>query len=158
AAAVCARRAMVKWLLRVLVVLAVLAIVLVVAVELVLRSGFPKSLVIDNLQKQTGLKFEADSMTGGWAGTSVLRNVRVSVPLAEQPDALAGVRRLGVQHSGLLATGWCRAVETTSLDLRERLVRLRPDGQGQWNLLRAIAAIQERQRAKPDRGGFVDQH
>lgn len=140
---------------RILIGLAALAVLLVLAVivtELVLRSAYPRRLVLGQLEKQTGLRVTADRFRTGWWGRSEFEGVEFSLPLSDEP--LLAAPRLEASHAALLSILLWRDVDLRSVRLEEPTIVLREDATGRWNLQEALELIARRQAKPPGtRGG-----
>src|SRR5690349_13936924 len=86
-------RRLFKFFLFLLILIAIAAIAITVA----LRTDYPRQLVIAQLQKQIGLRVEASEFHTGWGGHAVLRDVKLSLPLAEQ--SFLEVPEMRVEHT-----------------------------------------------------------
>src|SRR4051794_15051347 len=88
-----------RWALRLFLLLIVLLLAIVVTVQIVLSSTYPKTLVVGQVERALGLNVEAQSLHTGWFGHTVLRDVTISLPLADK--AFLKVPELRVEHSSL---------------------------------------------------------
>ena len=73
-----------RWSLRILIALAILLIVVVAVTQAVLSlTDIPDRIVLKQVQQQLGLRMTAASVDTGWFGSTVLKDVTLSLPLAE---------------------------------------------------------------------------
>src|SRR5438094_1112764 len=86
-----------KYLLRFVFALLVLLIVLIIAVQIVLHTDVPRRMIIAQLQRSLGLRVAAKSASVTWSGDTILHDVAITLPLAEQP--LASVPSMKVVHT-----------------------------------------------------------
>ena len=149
------RHPVLKRLFATLVVLLVLLVLLVggalVAVTFVLRSSYPKSIAQSVASKQLGLDVQIGSVDVPWFGPTVVRDLAVSLPLAGEP--FLKVPLAYATHPNLL---WLAAEFLITGDppidvvgVRDPVVDAIQDADGEWNVLRAVAAVQAAQ-ARPD--------
>lgn len=127
------------------IALVILAGAIVVAVQIVLSTDLPRRLVVDALEKSTGLEVEAASLTTGWTGRAVLKDVVFRLPLDKGPLATAPVVR--ARHTQLL--GLVAGVELHELEIERPTLHVYENDRGQWSVVRAVEAIA---RAQPREG------
>lgn len=111
------------------------------AVHWVLRSDLPRQWVLATLERQTGLRIEAKELRATWGGRTTLTDVKVTLPLEDEP--LVSLPRLVVDHNsvpGLLFSGG--AVRLDMVTLEQPRVRVEQRN-GQWNVAEAIALIRQ---------------
>lgn len=125
------RRRKRRWLLRIAVSLVVLLLLIIVGIQAILWSDLPRNLILPALQKTLGVKVEADSVRAGWWGDTVVENVRMTIPLEDQPFVKTG--RIDVKHSSLLAMVFF-GVEIKSVDIATPELHLRQSPAGRWNI------------------------
>ncbi len=131
----------------------VLAIVLVagacavLGVHLVLRTQIPRDLVLARLQKDMGLRITAASLQTTWGGDTVLREVRVALPLADKPFLV--VPRVEVSHTELpwILTGSSVRLKEVRLDRPELTICQDPAGGS--NIADALAVVESSRAAQP---------
>jgi hypothetical protein len=145
--------------------LSVLVIGAVAAVQAVLWSDLPRTVLIRELQAETGLRIDAASSRTRWSGRTELLDVSVALPLEDEPFLRLPV--LVVQHTGLAAIPF-GAIEVHEAELENPWLRLDQDDLGRWNAMRALEIVQARQAERPTsgarsplprlvvRGGLVD--
>ena len=128
-----------RWTLRAVFALLVLIVLVVIAVTLVLNTEVPRRLVLSGLQKQLGLRGEAEALSTWWWGDTVLDNVTLALPLAD--ESLLEVEQLRVGHTNLplLLLGRPLRVHEVKL-VRPKLV-VRQDALGRWNVAEALSLI-----------------
>src|SRR4051812_20029760 len=88
-----------RWLLRLFLMFVLLLIAIVITVQIVLGTTYPKTLVIGQVERALGLNVQAKTFGTGWFGHTVLRDVTISLPLADQ--AFLKIPELRVEHSTL---------------------------------------------------------
>ena len=124
-----------RWVRRGLLLLAVLVVVIIVIVQIILWTPLPRHIVIPIIERQLGLRVEADSLSAGWFGTTVLRDVKIGLPLSEQDLLTAPTLR--VSHNwlvGLLISGNFRLDE---IDVSHPTANIRQYSSGRWNVQEA---------------------
>jgi hypothetical protein len=128
-----------RWTLRAVIALLVLVVLAVVAITIVLNTEIPRRLVLTSLQRQLGLRGEAEALSTWWWGDTVLENVTLALPLAD--EALLEVEQLRVDHTNLPFILLGRPLRVHEVKLvRPRLV-VRQDALGRWNVAEALALI-----------------
>lgn len=128
-----------RWTLRGFLVLLVLLILAFIGISLVLRTGLPKRIVLQSLQKQFGLRVNAESLAVGWTGRTELKDVTMSLPLAK--EALLTVPEMRVKHTNLVSVLLGRPVRLQSVELRRPRLVVVQDSMGRWNVQEAMALI-----------------
>ncbi len=136
-----------RWLLHILVTVGILALLLVVAVQAVLWSDIPRQQVQATLERQLGLNVQLDALHVGWTGATDGENLRISAPLSDKP--LLHAPTFHVQHTALPALLVGRPLKVQALTVDNPTVNLQQDDTGQWNVQRAIEAVQGAQAGKP---------
>jgi hypothetical protein len=121
-----------RWLMRVLVAVTTLLVVAVVVAEIVLHSTIPKQIVIAQVQRTLGLRVTAAEVSTGWLGHTTLRNVTVSLPLAEH--AFLEMPELHVTHTILPILVITQSIDISAITLDRPLVHVTEDREGRWNL------------------------
>src|SRR5437762_11963116 len=107
------RRRWLRWFFGLAITLAIILVIVIVAVQIALSTNLPKRLVLGQLEKAMGLHVQAEAMSVGWLGHTSLRNVTLSLPLAEQ--SLLDVPQLDVQHTNLPLIALTRGVKIDSV-------------------------------------------
>src|SRR5688500_8279726 len=121
-----------RWSLRILIALLVLLIVAICVTQAVLWTDVPQRIVLAQVQKQLGLRMDAESVTTGWFGRTDLKDVTVSLPLAEA--SFLTMPTLEVGHTWLPWLILTRKVEIKSLELNDAALVVQQDEAGRWNL------------------------
>src|SRR5688500_4852969 len=121
-----------RWSIRILIALLVLLVVVIGVTQAVLWTDVPQRIVLAQVQKQLGLRMDAESVTTGWFGRTDLNNVTMSLPLAE--ESFLTMPTLRVQHTWLPWLLLTRKVEIKSLELNDAALVVRQDEAGRWNL------------------------
>jgi hypothetical protein len=135
-----------RWIARILITLVVLLLIAAAGIQAVLWSDWPRREVITRLQQETGLVIEAGSMRPGWFGRTVLKDVSVRLPLADQP--FVQMPELRVEHTALLPMMLRRRVDIESLRSDGAQIHLMEDGAGQWNVQHVAELIAARRAIK----------
>ncbi|WP_428937023.1 hypothetical protein [Fontivita pretiosa] len=143
------RPRLLRWRRRILIALLVLPLLLLASVQAILWSNLPRRLVIAQVQRELKLRVAAKSFSTGWLGRSVLRDVTVWLPLAE--EALLDVPELRVRHTGLIPLLLGRSLEIRRLEFDSPVLHVRQDQSGRWNVQEAI-----RRAASRRSGGTED--
>src|SRR5687768_11367704 len=121
-----------RWSIRILIALLVLLIVVIGVTQAVLWTDVPQRIVLAQVQKQLGLRMEAKSVTTGWFGRTDLKDVTLSLPLAE--ESFLTMPSLEVGHTWLPWLILTRKVEIESLELNDAALVVQQDEAGRWNL------------------------
>lgn len=127
-----------------------LIVLLVIAVQIVLWTDLPRQIVLPGVERAIGLRLEAESMSIGWTGHTTLRDVRVALPLADQPFLTAPVVEL--EHASLprlLLTG---SLHLTGLRVTEPRLIVAQAPDGRWNV-QQVAAVLDSVLGGPGPGG-----
>ena len=128
-----------RWLIRISVGLAILIVLVIVTVQLVMWSPLPKRIVMQQIEKQLGLRISADTLTTGWLGKSTLTNVSLGLPLSSS-DFLK-VKSLGIKLNSLFGLAVGNAVAVDSIEIDEPDVQVVQNAQGQWNLAEVVELL-----------------
>jgi hypothetical protein len=121
-----------RWTLRLLVALFSLLVVIIVVTQIVLGTSIPKEIVIAQVQKALGLHFTAEDVSTGWFGHTTLRNVAVSLPLAEK--AFLEIPELHVTHTVLPILLITQSLDIKALSIDRPKVYVTQALDGRWNL------------------------
>ena len=122
-----------RWSLRILIALAILLIVVVAVTQAVLTlTDIPDRIVLTQVQQQLGLRMTAASVDTGWFGSTVLKDVTLSLPLAE--ESLLATPELRVKHTWLPILIATRKLTLERLTLDDAQLVVRQDVSGRWNL------------------------
>ncbi len=117
----------------------VLAVFALLAIEIVRRSDLPRRLMVEALQKQTGLRVEVGGASVGWSGRSTVRDVTVRLPLDDSTIFKAPV--VHVTHSGLLMLLATRDPGVTEVTIERPAIHMVEDANGAWTLVRAVDIV-----------------
>jgi hypothetical protein len=124
---------------RAAVVLGVILLLGIIAIQIILSTSLPRNIVVSALQKQFGLRIDANSMTTGWLGHTTLNKVTLALPLAE--ESFLEVPRLKVTHTNLIMLLLRRPLHIDSVELVKPRLIVRQDVMGRWNVDEAFALI-----------------
>lgn len=128
-----------RLLLRIFAVIFALLIAALIAIQIVLWTGFPRSVVIQLLEKQLGLRVTAASLSTGWFGHTTLENVTLSLPLAEK--SFLEVPTLKVRHTWLPAMLLGRSLTIAALEFDKAHLEVVQGDDGRWNLQQVLALL-----------------
>lgn len=120
------------WLRRIVVGVVALLLLIALAVQIVLWTNIPRNLVLSLLQKQLGLRVTADSLSTGWLGNTDLRNVSLSLPLADKAFFVAP--HMKVKHTTLFGLLLTRSVALKSIALDNPTLTVLQGQDGTWNI------------------------
>jgi hypothetical protein len=126
------RHPVLRFLLRAFVVVVILLVIAAVAIQLVLMSDLPHKIAIPIVEKALGLRIEAGSLSTGWLGHTTLKDVKVSLPLAQK--AFFETSELKVDHTSLPMILLLRTVELDAIRLEKPKLIVLQDPSGKWNL------------------------
>lgn len=121
-----------RWTRRILLALLIVIVVALAVTQVVLWTDYPRRLVLNLVQRQLGLRVEAESLSTGWLGSTTLRDVRVSLPLAD--ESFLSMPAMEIDHTALLPLAVTRKFELDGIELREPNLIVRRDANGRWNL------------------------
>ncbi|HEV2292713.1 MAG TPA: hypothetical protein VGR35_02595 [Tepidisphaeraceae bacterium] len=122
-----------RWSLRILIAVVVLLIVVIAVTQAVLSlTTVPDRIVLSGVQQQLGLRMTASSVDAGWFGKTVLKDVTLSLPLAE--ESLLATPELRVKHTWLPILLVTRKLVIDRLTLDDAQLVVRQDATGRWNL------------------------
>lgn len=136
-----------------LVLLVVFAALAALAVQIVLQTDIPRRAVVASLERSTGLEVRAASLSTGWSGRAVLRDVVFALPLDGKPLATAPTVR--VRHTPILGLLF-RPVHIHEIVAERPVLHVYEDSRGQWSLPRAIDAISRARPESPSEHGPAD--
>lgn len=140
-----------RWFFIILIFVLVLLVAGVIAVQVIFTTDIPRRLVLDALEEQTGLRFDAASLQTGWAGSTVLRDLTIGLPLERDP--FVHVPAMNITHTDLIRLVIFRNPCVETAIVQQPQVWLRQDSQGRWNVLEAAEIVQQRQAALPTQPG-----
>lgn len=135
-----------RWFLRLFLTLIVLLIAIVITVQIVLGTSYPKKLVIGQVERALGLSVQAKSFSTGWFGHTVLHDVTLSLPLADQ--AFLTIPELRVEHSTLPMIALKRGIKLDSIEMDHPTLIVRQDQTGRWDLQQALELMKRTSGAK----------
>jgi hypothetical protein len=135
-----------RWALRIFITLIVLLIAIVITVQIVLGTAYPKNLVIAQVERALGLNVQAKSFHTGWFGHTVLHDVTLSLPLADQ--AFLTIPELRVEHSSLAMIALKRGIKLDSIEMDHPTLIVRQDQSGRWDLQQALELMKRTSGAK----------
>lgn len=144
-----------RWLKRLTILAVVLLVGVLVTAHLVLRSDLPRTIVLDVLREQTGLRIDASQFQTSWFGRTTIVDLSIGLPMQDQP--FMTVPEIRVSHSALLRILATRTVELHTLTIDEPSIRLEAQPDGQWNLIEAadIVSLTRQGTARASAGGRV---
>ncbi|MBV8782500.1 MAG: hypothetical protein JO353_13975, partial [Phycisphaerae bacterium] len=121
-----------RWIPRFIVAFLTLVLVLIVTVHFVLNSDVPRQIVLTQVQNTLGLRVSAASLSTGWIGHTTLKDVHVSLPLAE--SAFLSLPEMRIRHTNLLWLLLTQSLAVHSLELERPTLTVTQDANGRWNL------------------------
>lgn len=127
-----------RWRRRLIGLLAVL-VLLFIAVQVVLWSDYPKTLIVRELESTLGLRVSIGDMTTGWTGRTRLTHVILSLPLSDEP--LVQVGEIRARHAWLPSILMGRALNLRALELDDVVLEVHQEPSGRWNLQVAAQAM-----------------
>src|SRR5687768_11095744 len=89
-----------RWLKRIFYALLLGVVLAIIVVQVIMWTDWPRQLVLRMVQQQLGLRVEAAALSTGWLGNTTLRDVRLSLPLAD--ESFLDMPTMRVQHTALL--------------------------------------------------------
>lgn len=110
-----------------------LLLLLIFTVQLVLWSNYPRTFVIAQLERQLGLRVQADDLSTTWWGDTTLTNVALSLPLGK--DAFLRVPRMQVRHTSLVPLLLHWPLEVKAVTLHDPTLVVQQDRTGRWDIL-----------------------
>jgi hypothetical protein len=121
-----------RWTRRILLGLLVVIVLAVVTTQVVLWTDFPRRLVLKLVQQQLGLRVEAASLSTGWFGSTTLKEVKVSLPLAD--ESFLAMPTMEVDHTALLPLAVTQKFDLEGIKLVKPILVVRRDANGRWTL------------------------
>ncbi|MEX0774341.1 MAG: hypothetical protein WD042_01365 [Phycisphaeraceae bacterium] len=122
-----------------LIVLLVIFITALITAEFVRRSDLPRSLVLARLEDQTGLHATASAVRVPWIGRATIRDLKLSLPLANQP--LLSVPLLRTEQTDLWKIVLGRAVRISTVELHRPTLHIWEGADGRWNVQQVLALL-----------------
>lgn len=140
------------WTRRVIVAV-ILAIVLAVAGgQIVLWSDIPRRIALTSLERLLGMQVSADSLSTGWFGSSTLRGVSLSLPLASEP--LLKAPEVRCDHTSLLAILLGGSIQIERLEILRPELTICEVARGRWNITQLVELAARDQAAQASAGVF----
>lgn len=123
---------MLRWTIRILVVLVVLILTAAVVVHIVLQSRWLSDLILAEAGDAIGMNVTADSVSLGWGGRTTIRNIAVAMPL--NGGAALTAERIEVVHATVPSLIFGRAASVRSVEVDGPQVSLHRSENGRWNV------------------------
>ncbi len=154
-----------RWSLRILIAVVILLILVIAITQAVLSlTNIPDRIVLSQVQQQLGLRMTASSVDTGWFGNTTIRDVTLTLPLAE--EALLTTPELRVRHTWLPMLILTRQLTLDRLTLDDAQLVVRQNAAGRWNIQELVellartggksqAAATSAQRSGPELPGLV---
>jgi len=130
-----------RWFRRAVLIVVGLLLLLVAAVQITLWTDFPRRLVLHLVERQSGLRISADELSTGWFGHTALRNVKISLPLANPSQPMLSVPELHLEHTWLISIVLLDRFRLEELVLENPVLTLRQSPSGIWDATEAAAVI-----------------
>src|SRR5437763_701229 len=128
-----------RWIRRILLGLLLVILLVIATTQVVLLSDYPRRLVVGLVQRQLGLRVQATALSTGWFGHTTLRDVKLSLPLAE--ESFLEVPRMEVTHTWLAKLALTQNFELEGLSLQEPKLVVRQDSAGHWNIQDVVELV-----------------
>jgi hypothetical protein len=128
-----------RWTIRIGIALAGLLILIFIIGEIIFLTDLPRSLVVNALQKQLGLKIAVKSLSTGWLGNTTLHDVAITLPLADK--AFLNVPEMQIKHSSLpwlILTG---SISVASISIEHPQLTVVQDASGSWNFQEVVELL-----------------
>lgn len=139
-----------RWILLLIAVVIVLAGAAISA-HVILRGDLPRRLVVDVLQRETGLRIEARELVTTWRGATTVRDLSATLPFETEPFITLPEIRLS--HASLLRLLVFRSLDLEELVIDQPRLRVTMDADGRWNLAEALEIVARAQAGKLDADG-----
>lgn len=120
------------WVFRIGLLIVILLLLAALAVQIVLWTTVPKSLVVGEVEKGLGLRIGANALSTGWLGHTSMSGVKLALPLQQQ--SFFDVPSMKVRHTNLLAILLGFEVRIKAVELQDPVLYVRQDTTGRWNL------------------------
>jgi len=124
------RQRILRWLLRLGVVVVTLILVLIVTVQIVLWTNTPERIAIAQIQNVLGARAKIDSLAISWTGHTKLRGLTLTLPLADAP--VVKVDEVLVEHAFLPFLVFTQRVNRITVNGAD--IDVREDSTGKWNV------------------------
>lgn len=121
-----------RWVIRFVLLALILLVLAAIAIQVVLWTTVPRSLVVGQVEKGLGLRLGVSGLSTGWLGHTSMGGVKLALPLQEQ--AFFDVPLMKVRHTNLLAILLGFNVQIKSVELQDPVLYVRQDTTGRWNL------------------------
>jgi hypothetical protein len=141
------------WVRKTLIGLAIALIVIIVAVQIVLSSSLPKTIILKALEKSLGVRAEAASVSTGWWGHTAVNDVKLTIPLDDGPFVEA--RQIRVSHTSLIMM-LINGLEVEDMQVDKPIVHLRQGQSGRWNFSDLLGGMTRAGGAGGDAGAKPD--
>jgi hypothetical protein len=139
-----------RWLFRILLGIVILIAVILIATQVILWTDLPRKLVLSQVQQELGLRVEAKSLSTGWLGHTTLKDVHLSLPLAE--DSFLQVPVMHVDHTGLIRLVLTQHLDLKGIEIDKPTLFVRRDAQGRWNIQDAAELLIKSTTGTPEPG------
>ncbi|MDP9172939.1 MAG: AsmA family protein [Planctomycetota bacterium] len=120
-------------------ILLMLFLLVAIAIQIILWTDLPRNLVVSAVENQLGLRMTARSLSTGWLGNTELRDVTISLPLAEH--ALLTVPTMDVKHTSLPWLLLTRSLTIDGLSLDHPSLFVTQSPRGQWSILEVLELL-----------------
>ena len=121
-----------RWFRRILIGFAVLVVLVASIVQIVLWTDLPRRIVVQQLEKQLGLRLTVKSFSTGWLGNTQLSDVTIALPLADK--AFLDVPTMKVKNTSLFGLMLGRSVDVEAIELDQPHLSVWQDAGGKWNI------------------------
>jgi hypothetical protein len=132
-----------RWLIIILTFVLVFVAAVAIVVQIVLHTDIPRRVVLNILEQETGLRVQASSLQSSWGGMTTLNDLRIGLPL--ESDPFLTVPHIRISHTDLLRLVLLRDLAINVAYIDQPHITLRQDDEGRWNILDALAIIEQRQ-------------
>jgi hypothetical protein len=139
-----------RWLRRILYTLLIVIVLVLITVQVVLWTDWPRRLVLGLVQQNLGLRVEARALSTGWFGNTTLRDVRLSLPLAD--ESFLDMPTMNVEHTALLPLAITRQFELRGIELNKPNLVVRRNNAGRWNIQDVAELIAKATAGTPEPG------
>src|SRR3982751_1796892 len=100
-----------RWPGRIFLAVVLLLILALIVTQIILWTNVPRDLVLRQLERQLGLRISAASLSTSWLGNTDLRDVPISLPLAN--ESFVTVPAMRVEHNTLFGLLWSGGGDVT---------------------------------------------
>ncbi len=139
-----------RWILRVFVSVLVLLFIAGAAIQIILWTDVPHTLVAKTLSRRLGLEIAMEGFSTSWTGRTSLEDITVRIP--GDPDALLTIDTIQVRHAWLPLILFGRPLNVEIVWIRDVHVRVSEDRHGAWNVdyIRHMLAAMDGGRSQSD--------